>query len=65
LYQQIFSYSVLQKYKQQVTTWVGLGCDINSSKKLDLAVYISFPWVKDTEIEKMIEDGHLMENVVK
>ena len=55
LYQQIFSYSVLRKYDQQLTTWVGLGAHINSSKKVDMAVYISYLWIKDPEIEKMIE----------
>ncbi len=54
LYQQIFYYSTLRKYDQQLTTWVGLGVDVNSPKKVDMAVYISYPWVKDDEIEKMI-----------
>lgn len=55
LYQQIFSYSILRKYDQQLTAWVGLGADVNSPKKVDMAVYISYPWIKDAEIEKMIE----------
>ena len=55
LYQQIFYYSTLRKYDQQLTTWVGLGVDVNSPKKVDVAVYISYPWGKDDEIEKMIE----------
>jgi hypothetical protein len=55
LYQQIFSYSILRKYEQKLTTWVGLGVDVNSPKKVDMAVYISYPWIKDAEIEKMIE----------
>lgn len=55
LYEQIFSYCVLRKYDQKLTTWVGLGTDINSSKKVDMAVYITYPWNKDSEIEKLLE----------
>lgn len=51
LYQQIFSYSILRKYDQQLTAWVGLGVDVNSPRKVDMAVYISYPWIKDAEIE--------------
>ena len=57
LYQQIFSYSILRKYDQQLTTWVGLGADVNSPKKVDMAVYISYPWCKDPEIEKLVESS--------
>jgi len=55
LFQQIISYSNLRKYEQQLTTWVGLGVDVNSTKKVDIAVYISYPWIKDAGIEKMID----------
>jgi hypothetical protein len=54
LYQQIFSYSILRKYEQHLTTWIGLGIDVKSPKKVDMAVYISYPWVKDPKIEKLL-----------
>jgi len=56
LYHQIFSYSILQKYEHESDNWVGLGSDINSSKNVDMAVYISFPWVEDAGIEQMIKE---------
>ena len=55
LYHQIFSYSMLKKYNQQLSAWVGLGADAISPRKVDMAVYLSYPWTKDTEIEKIIE----------
>ena len=58
LYQQLFCYATLRKYDQQLTSWVGLGLDVNSTKKVDMAVYISYPWVKDYEIEKLIDSAN-------
>ena len=56
LYQRIFSYSMLKKYEHKYDTWVGLGSDIKSPKKVDIAVYISFPWILDEGIEQMIKE---------
>jgi hypothetical protein len=63
LYQQLISYSILRKYKQKLTTWVSLGVDINSPKQIDLASYISYPWIKDREIEKMLKHSKLHNNM--
>jgi len=55
LYEQILPYSILRKYEQRLKTWVGLAADIRSRSKVDMGILLSYPWIKDCEIGKLIK----------
>ncbi len=54
LYNQTFTYSVLRKYEHKKKSWVGLAKDIKSNKLIDLSIFVSYVWEKDSGLEKMI-----------
>lgn len=53
LYRQVFSFSIMKKYVTKSKEWVGLGWDKNSSKLVDIAVFLSFDWQEDYVIAKL------------
>lgn len=53
LYKQLFSFAVMKKYSTKCKEWVGFGWDKNSKKLVDLAIFLSFEWVKDDIVEKI------------
>jgi len=57
IYQQVFTYINLLKYKTKCTNWIGLGLDINSMNLVDISVYLSFEWYEDDVIDKMANDN--------
>jgi hypothetical protein len=53
LYKQTFTFSALKKYTTRCKEWIGFGWDMNSKNLLDVAVFLSFDWYEDTEIDKI------------
>ncbi len=57
IYQQVFTYITLIKYKSKCTNWIGLGLDTCSKKLVDISVYLSFEWYEDEVMDKMADDN--------
>ncbi len=57
LYRQVFSFNVVKKYVTRCKEWVGLGCDKNSKKIVDVAVFLSYEWQEDPVIAKLANDN--------
>lgn len=53
LYKQLYSFAVMKKYSTKCKEWVGFGWDKNSNNLVDLAIFLSFDWVKDDVVEKI------------
>lgn len=58
LFKQVFPFAVMKKYTTRCKEWVGFGWDKNSKKLIDVAVFLSFDWQEDPEIDK-IAKGNL------
>ena len=43
----------MKKYSTKCKEWVGCGWDKNSNNLVDLAIFLSFDWVKDDAVEKI------------
>ena len=56
VYQQVKSIAIMYKYKFKCNSWVGLAKDEASSNLVDVAFFISFPWMKDEVVEKLVNE---------
>ena len=56
IYQQVQSIAILYKYKFKCNSWVGLAKDEASSNLVDVAFYLSFPWIEDEMIERKVKE---------
>lgn len=57
LFKQVFSFAVMKKYTTRCKEWVGFGWDKNSKKLIDVAVFLSFDWQDDPEIDKIAKEN--------
>jgi hypothetical protein len=57
IYKQVLPYSLLRKYEHKKKSWIGLGVDIKSQKLIDFPVYISYEWVEDPMLFKMLNQN--------
>ena len=55
LARQLECYAVLQKYAERCPTWVALAADVASSRIIDLCKFLSGPWQKDVEVERLAD----------
>lgn len=53
LYKQLYSFAVMKKYTTKCKEWVAFGWDKHGGQLVDIALFFSFDWVKDKEIEKI------------
>ena len=56
LYQQLYGFMVLKKYVTKCKECVGFGWDKNSKNMIDVAVFMSFEWKEDPEVDKMAKE---------
>lgn len=50
---QVNAFSILKKYDMKCKHWVGFGVDIKSKKKVDIAIFLSYDWIKDDALDNM------------
>ena len=53
LYKQTCSFALMKKYTTKCKEWVAFAWDKNSKRLVNLALFFSFDWVEDNEIEKI------------
>lgn len=53
LYKQLYSFAVMKKYTTKCKEWVAFGWDKSSNQIVDLAIFLSFDWVKDDALEQI------------
>jgi hypothetical protein len=54
---QLFShtavFAMLKKYQTKCEEWVGFGWDLRSARMVDVAFFVSQPWVHDEQMEEL------------
>lgn len=53
LFQQASSFAIMKKHKTKCKEWVGLGWDLHSKKKIDVAIFISYEWFDDPVLDQL------------
>lgn len=60
LYASTHRRTILEKYRRRVTTSIGFGLDLaDSMKSFHYAIWTSWPWQHDSELEKLLQDDIL------
>jgi hypothetical protein len=57
LYRQASAFAILKKYQTKCKEWVGLGWDRSSPKKVDVAVFLSYDWGNDPELDRLAKEN--------
>lgn len=52
LYNFISNFILCKKYSTKKKEWIGLGWDYSTNKTIDIAIYVSYDWYYDKDIEK-------------
>jgi hypothetical protein len=65
VFRQTSAFAMLKKYESRCGEWSGFGWDIASTRKLDVAFFVSAPWSHDTQMDQLVKDklrpGHRVE----
>ncbi len=65
LFNQAGSYAMMKKHTTKSKEWVGFGWDLNSKKKIDVAIFISYDWFDDPILDKLskqyLKEGKIVE----
>lgn len=56
LFRQTADFAIIKKYTTKCKEWVGLGWDINSKKKVDVVIFVSYDWVNDPVLDKVAKE---------
>jgi len=51
LYEFIFNFILCKKYSTRKKEWIGLGWDYSTNKFLDIAIYLSYEWFYEQDLE--------------
>jgi len=56
VFRQATAFAMMKKYDARCDEWIALGCDIAGSRSVDVAFFVSEPWVHDGQIEQLAKE---------
>jgi hypothetical protein len=56
LFKQAAAFAMLKKYQSKCDEWAGFGWDIASTHEVDVAFFVSQPWLHDEQMDGLVKD---------